>query len=89
MQAEEPKHNHNLSHFKASMVLAAVGDAMGYKNGEWEFLMNSKILHEKMMNITNNKGPLALEINMNWKYSDDTVMHMATAYGLLASKKNA
>jgi hypothetical protein len=24
--------------FEASMVLAAVGDAVGYKNGRWEFL---------------------------------------------------
>lgn len=70
------------------MVLAAVGDAMGYKNGDWEFLTNGKILHKKMMELTQNKGPLALEINMSWRYSDDTVMHIATAYGLLDGSKN-
>lgn len=31
------------------MILAAVGDAMGYKNGDWEFLTNGAILHQKMM----------------------------------------
>lgn len=28
--------------FKACMVLHAVGDAMGYKNGSWEFKVNIK-----------------------------------------------
>jgi hypothetical protein len=30
------------------MVLAAVGDAMGYKNGDWEFNTSSKIIHQQM-----------------------------------------
>ena len=61
------------------MVLAAVGDAMGYKNGDWEFLTNGNILHKQMMQLTNDKGPLYLDITMGWRYSDDTVMHIATA----------
>ena len=70
------------------MILAGVGDAMGYKNGDWEFLTSSKILHAQMMEMTNNKGPLHLDITMGWKYSDDTVMHIATAKGLISVKKN-
>jgi hypothetical protein len=41
-----------------------------------------------MMEITNNKGVKELKIDMSWRYSDDTVMHMATAKGLLNSLNN-
>lgn len=41
-----------------------------------------------MMELTNNKGPLALNITFAWKYSDDTVMHIATAEGLIKTKSN-
>ena len=64
------------------MILAAVGDAIGYKNASWEFNTSSILIHQEMMALTNNKGPLALKISMDWKYSDDTVMHIATAKGL-------
>lgn len=68
------------------MILAAVGDAIGYKNGSWEFNTSSQLIHKEMMTITQNKGPLALKIGMDWKYSDDTVMHIATAKALTLSK---
>ena len=71
------------------MVLAAVGDAMGYKNGDWEFLTSHKIIYNQMMELTDNKGPLALEMTIDWRYSDDTVMHIATAEGLLHQSKDA
>lgn len=61
---KEEYSNLKQENFRACMVLAAVGDAMGYKNGDWEFLTNTKIIHEEMMALTNNKGPLKLSINM-------------------------
>lgn len=88
MKESSEGNNRTVDHYKATMVLAAVGDAMGYKNGDWEFLTNGKILHEQMMKLTDNKGPLALNITMGWRYSDDTVMHMATAQAMLAGNKN-
>jgi ADP-ribosylarginine hydrolase len=72
--------------YEAAMLLAAVGDAMGYKNGSWEFNTSSQLIHKEMMAITQNKGPLALKIGLDWKYSDDTVMHIATAKALSLSK---
>jgi ADP-ribosylarginine hydrolase len=74
-----------LPRFQACMVLSAVGDAMGYKNGDWEFNTSSKIIHEQMLQITSQKGPNDLKIDMSWRYSDDTVMHIATAEALLKS----
>jgi hypothetical protein len=41
-----------------------------------------------MMNITGGKGPLFLKLGLDWRYSDDTVMHIATAQGLAQSKIN-
>lgn len=40
-----------------------------------------------MLELTNNKGIKELKIDMSWRYSDDTVMHMATAKGLISCSK--
>lgn len=72
-------------HFEACMLLAAAGDAMGYKNGSWEFNYSSILIHKDMMTVTQGKGPMALTLNLEWRYSDDTVMHLATAQGLAQS----
>ena len=85
MEKEKAEIQYDKSKFEACMLLAATGDAMGYKNGSWEFNTSSNIIHQEMQQLTNQKGPLYLTIDMNWKYSDDTVMHIATAQGLLAT----
>ena len=71
--------------YEACMLLATAGDAMGYKNGSWEFNFSSILIHKEMMSLTNDKGPLYLKLGLDWRYSDDTVMHIATAQGLAKS----
>ena len=62
------------------MLLAAVGDAIGYRQGVWQFNRNGVQIHEDMMNLTKQKGIKGLIVNYKqFPYSDDTVMHIATA----------
>lgn len=73
-----------LERYRASMLLAAVGDAIGYYRGKWEFCYEGVTIHEQMMNLTNNKGVLDIHVTKNrFPYSDDTVMHIATAKALV------
>ena len=65
---------------KASMVLAGVGDAVGYKNGAWEFCRSGKRIHEELEQLG---GLEKIKITKNWMVSDDTVMHIATAEALV------
>lgn len=68
--------------FEASMVLAGVGDAIGYKNGEWEFCHSGQRIHDALLALG---GLEKISVNpQNWMVSDDTVMHIATAEALLS-----
>ena len=42
------------------MLLAVVGDAIGYKRGHWEFNKDPHAIHQDMMKITNGQGVLKL-----------------------------
>ncbi|XP_006814694.1 ADP-ribosylhydrolase ARH1-like [Saccoglossus kowalevskii] len=73
-----------LDRYKAGMVLSAVGDALGYKNGEWEFCNSGKTIHKKLDEFG---GLHKITVSLpNWRISDDTVLHIATAEGLVSNK---
>ncbi|XP_052767910.1 uncharacterized protein LOC128208392 [Mya arenaria] len=70
--------------YVASMVLSGTGDALGYKNGDWEFCHSGKDIHRELEELG---GLEKIQVNVkDWMVSDDTVMHLATAEGLVTGK---
>ncbi|EGC34471.1 hypothetical protein DICPUDRAFT_34975 [Dictyostelium purpureum] len=65
---------------QASMLLSAVGDSMGYRNGKWEFEKSTKSILDSYEKLGGYKN---IEINdRDWRLSDDTIMHIATAIAI-------
>ena len=73
----------SMDQFRASMVLSAVGDALGYKNGEWEFCHSGEAIHQQLQTL----GGLEKIDVKGWLVSDDTVLHLATAEALVSPWK--
>mmetsp|Transcript_3186 Transcript_3186/g.4377 ORF Transcript_3186/g.4377 Transcript_3186/m.4377 type:complete len:418 (+) Transcript_3186:78-1331(+) len=72
----------SVDQFIASIVLSAVGDALGYKNGSWEFSKNGEYIMKEAEELG---GVMNLELKLpEWTLSDDTIMHIATAKALLS-----
>ena len=67
--------------FKACMLLSAVGDALGYKNGDWEFCHSGEAIHNELLELG---GIQKIDIK-GWMVSDDTVLHLATAEALAST----
>jgi len=56
--------------FIATIVLAGVGDAIGFNDGSWEFCRDGERIHKELKEM----GGLS-KINVNgWPVSDDTVI---------------
>jgi ADP-ribosylarginine hydrolase len=70
--------------YAAAMVLSAVGDAVGFRCGLWEFETSGEKIHAELLRLTQGAGISALTVRApGWIVSDDTVMHIATAEGLI------
>ena len=73
--------------FKACMVLAGVGDALGYKNGAYEFCHNGPAINNEVQ-AAGGVGNIKVNVK-EWMVSDDTVMHIATAEALVSKWSDA
>lgn len=69
--------------YVACMILHAVGDTVGFKNGEWEFKQGGydKTL-EKFYEFLDLGGINHIYLK-DWHVSDDTIMHIQTAASIL------
>lgn len=71
----------------ACMLLHAVGDTVGYKNGDWEFRKGLEQSLEKLYEFIDLGGVNQISLK-DWNVSDDTIMHIQTAVSLLSNFKN-
>ena len=70
-----------LNRYRASILLGAFGDTLGYHNGHWEFCYNTKQIRKEFIE----EGG-STQINLkNLIVSDDTVLHLATIRALIKS----
>ena len=71
---EEQKHR-----IESSVILAAVGDAIGYFGGRWEFNFNGRLIWNELTTFFINVESLPI-----WRFmvSDDTIMQKGTMMGL-------
>ena len=79
--------------FVATMILHALGDTIGFKNGEWEFNFNRSIVtfdvtNELLYEFIALGGINNINLN-NWFVSDDTILHIHVAKALLQIKDKA
>lgn len=76
--------------FKAIMLLHALGDIIGFKNGEWEFnYITNDVTYKTTLEIVfqfiSLGGFSGIDLN-DWNVSDDTLFHYGTGLALLDLK---
>lgn len=74
----------------STILLHAVGDTIGFKNGDWEFFTataNYNDTLEKLYEFINLGGINGINLD-GWMISDDTILHMAIAKSLLSTYKS-
>lgn len=72
--------------YAAAMVLGGVGDALGYRNGKWEFCKSGITIHEELEKLG---GIENIHVDKTkWRVSDDTILHLATAESLIQNGRN-
>ena len=72
--------------YEAMFTLHSLGDTMGFKNGDWEYLKGRNItldiVNELVYEFINLGGINGIDIS-NWIASDDTLYHISTAKTML------
>lgn len=78
--------------FQASMLLHALGDTIGFKNGDWEFNYHERdkletldYVNELIYEFIALGGVNGVDLS-TWKVSDDTFLHIAIAKAMLKYK---
>tara|TARA_A100001015_G_C14978937_1_gene708570 strand:- start:497 stop:1615 length:1119 start_codon:yes stop_codon:yes gene_type:complete len=86
--------------YNACILLHALGDTIGFKNGDWEFNRNTQNEFIKKKNLMEEEYTLEIvyefimlggcaNINLKgWNVSDDTILHICTIKTLLKEHKN-
>lgn len=70
-----------------AMILSGVGDALGYKNGDWEFCHSGEAIFQDLQKLGGLENVTVKK--PGWVVSDDTVMHLATGEALIESSNQA
>ena len=80
--------NNNEDKYIACMVLHAVGDTVGFRDGKWEFKEGTyeKTL-EKVYEYIDLGGTTGISLK-DWLVSDDTILHMQTCDALIQNWKS-
>lgn len=89
------KNSKEQEHYIAMVVLHALGDTIGFRNGLWEFNHNIPLTNPPQHNISNMLLHEFIELGginkiklKNWIVSDDTILHMSVIKALLKNSNN-